>query len=283
MPMLWQCGRFILDLEKPKIMGVLNSTPDSFSDGGAFMTPAAAIARAHEMVEQGADIIDIGAESTRPGAQAISSEEEIARLTPVVAALVKALPVPISVDTKKAATMRAMLALGVDIINDVNALEDEGALEAVRQGTCGICLMHMRGMPENMQENTHYDDVVAEVGVYLQQRAETCLQAGIAAQRLAMDPGFGFGKTPEQNILLVKHLHHFSRNRYPVLLGVSRKSTIGHILGGAPVHERMVGSVTLAMLGVLSGANILRVHDVRETSDALKILSAYSANPHDSQ
>ena len=283
MPMLWQCGRFILDLEKPKIMGVLNSTPDSFSDGGAFMTPAAAIARAHEMVEQGADIIDIGAESTRPGAQAISSEEEIARLTPVVAALVKALPVPISVDTKKAATMRAMLALGVDIINDVNALEDEGALEAVRQGTCGICLMHMRGMPENMQENTHYDDVVAEVGAYLQQRAETCLQAGIAVQRLAMDPGFGFGKTPEQNILLVKHLHHFSRNRYPVLLGVSRKSTIGHILGGAPVHERMVGSVTLAMLGVLSGANILRVHDVRETSDALKILSAYSANPHDSQ
>lgn len=283
MPMLWQCGRFILDLEKPKIMGVLNSTPDSFSDGGAFMTPAAAIARAHEMVEQGADIIDIGAESTRPGAQAISSEEEIARLTPVVAALVKALPVPISVDTKKAATMRAMLALGVDIINDVNALEDEGALEAVRQGTCGICLMHMRGMPENMQENTHYDDVVAEVGVYLQQRVETCLQAGIAVQRLAMDPGFGFGKTPEQNILLVKHLHHFSRNRYPVLLGVSRKSTIGHILGGAPVHERMVGSVTLAMLGVLSGANILRVHDVRETSDALKILSAYSANPHDCQ
>ena len=283
MPMLWQCGRFILDLEKPKIMGVLNSTPDSFSDGGAFMTPAAAIARAHEMVEQGADIIDIGAESTRPGAQAISSEEEIARLTPVVAALVKASPVPISVDTKKAATMRAMLALGVDIINDVNALEDEGALEAVRQGTCGICLMHMRGMPENMQENTHYDDVVAEVGAYLQQRAETCLQAGIAAQRLAMDPGFGFGKTPEQNILLVKHLHYFSRNRYPVLLGVSRKSTIGHILGRAPVHERMVGSVTLAMLGVLSGANILRVHDVRETSDALKILSAYSANPKGGQ
>lgn len=283
MPMLWQCGRFILDLEKPKIMGVLNSTPDSFSDGGAFMTPAAAIARAHEMVEQGADIIDIGAESTRPGAQAISSEEEIARLTPVVAALLKALPVPISVDTKKAATMRAMLALGVDIINDVNALEDEGALEAVRQGTCGICLMHMRGTPENMQANTHYDDVVAEVGAYLEQRAEICLQAGIAAQRLAMDPGFGFGKTPEQNILLVKHLHHFSRNRYPVLLGVSRKSTIGHILGGAPVHERMIGSVTLAMLGVLSGANILRVHDVRETSDALKILSAYSANPHDSQ
>lgn len=273
--MIWQCGRFSLDLETPKIMGVLNSTPDSFSDGGAYLHPSAAIARAHEMVKEGADIIDIGAESTRPGAHAISSVEEIARLTPIVRHLVNELPVPISVDTKKAQTMQAMLALGADIINDVNALQDEGALDIVKHSACGICLMHMRGMPENMQDNTDYQDVVAEIDQHLRERVTACLQAGIAAERLALDPGFGFGKTPAQNMTLVKSIRSLVQGRYPLLLGVSRKSTIGHILGNVPTENRLIGSVVLAVLGVSAGANIVRVHDVKETRDALLMLRAY--------
>lgn len=274
MPRVWQCGRYALDLDKPRIMGVLNCTPDSFSDGGKFLDPRTAIRRAREMVAQGADIIDVGAESTRPGAQAISSEEEIARLTPVVRALVQELNVPISIDSKKAATMRAMLALGADIINDVHALEDEGALEAVRHSTCGICLMHMRGMPENMQDNTEYADVLGEVENYLTMRVELCLAAGIDAGRLALDPGFGFGKNATQNLQLVKHAARFSLKRYPVLLGVSRKSTVGQILGNVPVGERVTGSVVLAVLGVLSGVDIVRVHDVREMREALSVVGA---------
>ncbi|MDO4776688.1 MAG: dihydropteroate synthase [Cardiobacteriaceae bacterium] len=271
----WQCGRFVLELDQPKIMGVLNCTPDSFSDGGQFLAPAAAIARARQMVAEGADIIDIGAESTRPGSQAISSEEEIRRLTPVVEALVAELGVPVSIDTKKAATMRAMLALGADIINDVHGLEDVGALDAVKDSNCGLCLMHMRGMPDTMQHNTDYADVLAEVDAYLQQRTAVCLAAGIAPERIALDPGFGFGKNVEQNLLLVKHIHRFGHERHPLLLGVSRKSTIGQLLGGVPPGERLVGSVMLAMLGVEAGAHILRVHDVRATKDALRIREAY--------
>lgn len=256
-------------------MGVLNCTPDSFSDGGQFLNPEAAIARAKEMVAQGADIIDIGSESTRPGSQAISSEEEIGRLTPVVTALVAELDVPISIDSKKAATMRAMLALGADIINDVHALEDEGALDAVKSSNCGICLMHMRGMPENMQNNTEYADVLGEVDAYLQQRTAACLTAGIDAARIALDPGFGFGKNVQQNLMLIKHIRRFGHSRYPLLLGVSRKSTIGQLLGGVPPDERLIGSVMLAMLGADAGAHILRVHDIRATKDALRIREAY--------
>lgn len=275
MALHWQCGRFVIDLAQPKIMGVLNCTPDSFSDGGQFLGTEAAIARARQMVIEGADIIDIGAESTRPGSQAISSEEEIRRLTPVVEALVAELDVPVSIDSKKAATMRAMLALGADIINDVHGLEDAGAIEAVKDSNCGICLMHMRGMPENMQQNTDYADVLAEVDDYLQQRTAACLTAGIAPGRIALDPGFGFGKNVQQNLMLVKHVRRFGHARYPLLLGVSRKSTIGQLLGGVPPEERMVGSVMLAMLGVEAGANIVRVHDVRATRDALRIREAY--------
>ena len=274
MSMHWQCGRFVLDLQQAKIMGVLNCTPDSFSDGGKFIQPQTAIARAREMVAQGAHIIDVGAESTRPGAQAISSDEEIARLAPVVSALVQELNVPISIDSKKAATMRAMLELGADIINDVHALEDAGALEVVRASHCGICLMHMRGMPENMQDNTAYDDVLTEVQDYLAKRVEVCLAAGVAKARLLLDPGFGFGKNATQNLQLVKHIRRFGLNEYPLLLGVSRKSTIGQILGGAAVEKRLIGSVMLAALGVQAGASIVRVHDVAETRDALQMLQA---------
>lgn len=275
MALHWQCGRFVIDLAQPKIMGVLNCTPDSFSDGGQFLGTEAAIARARQMVIEGADIIDIGAESTRPGSQAISCEEEIRRLTPVVEALVAELDVPISIDTKKTETMRAMLALGADIINDVRGLEDAGAIEAVKDSNCGICLMHMRGMPENMQQNTDYADVLAEVDDYLQQRTAACLTAGVAPERIALDPGFGFGKNVQQNLMLVKHVRRFGHARYPLLLGVSRKSTIGQLLGGVPPGERMMGSVMLAMLGVEAGANIVRVHDVRATRDALRIREAY--------
>lgn len=275
MALHWQCGRFVIDLAQPKIMGVLNCTPDSFSDGGQFLGTEAAIVRARQMVIEGADIIDIGAESTRPGSQAISCEEEIRRLTPVVEALVAELDVPISIDTKKTATMRAMLALGADIINDVHGLEDAGAIEAVKDSNCGICLMHMRGMPENMQQNTDYGDVLAEVDDYLQQRTAACLTAGVAPERIALDPGFGFGKNVQQNLMLVKHVRRFGHARYPLLLGVSRKSTIGQLLGGVPPGERMMGSVMLAMLGVEAGANIVRVHDVRATRDALCIREAY--------
>lgn len=274
MPLLWQCGRYTLNLDTPKIMGVLNCTPDSFSDGGRYRGVENAIARAHEMVAEGADMIDVGAESTRPGSYAVDAEEEIARLTPVVSKLVRELRVPVSVDTKKAPTMRAMLELGADIINDVHALEDRGALAAVRESRCGICLMHMRGMPENMQDNTEYGDVLAEVDGYLGARLAACLEQGIDAQRIVLDPGFGFGKTPAQNMMLVKHLPYFSRHGQPLLLGVSRKSTIGHILDGAPVDKRMTGSVVLGVLGAQAGAHILRVHDVAETRQALQILAA---------
>lgn len=270
----WRCGRFTLDLSRPKIMGVLNCTPDSFSDGGKFIDPALALAHAEEMIAQGADVIDVGAESTRPGAQAISVEEEIARLTPVVAALVGDGRRPVSVDTKNTATMRAMLALGVDMINDVHGLEDRGAVEALTDSRCGICLMHMRGMPETMQENTRYENVVAEVDRYLRERVAACRAAGIAANRIILDPGFGFGKNPEQNMALIRHGGNFCNAKYPVLIGVSRKSTIGHYLDGRAVDARLMGSVTLAALGAWLGARVLRVHDVQETRDALAMVDA---------
>ena len=270
-----RCGRFTLDLSHTNLMGVLNSTPDSFSDGGAWLDPARALAHARQMIAEGADIIDIGAESTRPGAREVPVEEEIARLTPIVQALVADGQRPISIDTKKTAVMAAMLELGVDLINDVHGLEDEGALALLaRYPHVAICLMHMRGMPATMQDNTNYADVVAEVDAYLQARVAACLAAGIAAERLILDPGFGFGKTPAQNMALVRDCRRFKHDRYPVLLGVSRKSTIGHYLGGAPVGERLHGSVTLAALAAWQGADIVRVHDVAATRDALRITTA---------
>ncbi|SUO94941.1 dihydropteroate synthase [Suttonella ornithocola] len=270
--MQWQCGRFVLDLSEPKIMGVLNCTPDSFSDGGKYIHIDKALMRAEEMISQGADIIDIGAESTRPGSKAVSIEEEISRLLPVVRELVARKDVPISIDTKNTKTIQTMLEIGVDIINDVNGLEDIGAIERVSKTNCGICIMHMRGMPENMQNNTNYQDVILEIDEYLQQRVDLCRREGIKKERIVIDPGFGFGKTPEQNIQLITEQSKFLSGEYPILLGVSRKSTIGYLLGNKPIEDRLIGSVVLGALSVYLGVKIIRVHDILETSDALKIV-----------
>lgn len=274
MAQLWQCGRFSLDFQQTKIMGILNCTPDSFSDGGRFFAPDDALAHAMQMIADGAEIIDVGAESTRPGSAAIDVKEEIRRLTPVVTELVADGRCVVSVDTKNAATMRAMLDLGVDLINDVHGLEHPDAVDAVKESRCGICLMHMRGMPENMQEDTRYSDVVAEVDRYLQERVDVCRAAGIADNRLMLDPGFGFGKTPEQNMQLFLQGRNYAAAKYPVLLGVSRKSTIGHYLGGRPVNDRLIGSVTLAAWAAWHDVAVVRVHDVRETRDALLMVEA---------
>lgn len=270
----WQCGRFVLNLNQANIMGVLNCTPDSFSDGGQFITVDAALQRAEQMIAEGVDIIDVGAESTRPGSQAVSVAEEIKRLTPVVKALVADGRKPISIDTKKTAVMQAMLALGVDMINDVRGFEDAGAIEAVAGSDCGLCIMHMRGSPNTMQADTQYQNLIEEVNGYLLARANACEQAGIPIKRIMLDPGFGFGKTPGQNMALVKHSALFSNQRYPVLLGVSRKSSIGYYLNDAPVSERLNASITLAALAVWQGANVVRVHDIQATQQALAMVSA---------
>lgn len=269
-----QCGRFQLDLSSSKIMGVLNCTPDSFSDGGKFVQIDAALTHAETMIAEGADIIDIGAESTRPGAAPISAEEEISRLTPVVSALVADGRKPISIDTRHTKTMQAMLDLGVDMINDISALEAEGAIDAVKQSSVAICLMHMRGIPQTMQNHTLYDNVVTEVTQYLARRAELCREAGIEANRIVLDPGFGFAKTPEQNMALIAQIKAFLNLSYPVLIGVSRKSTIGHYLDNRAVEDRVIGSVVLAALGAYKGAQIVRVHDIKATKDALLMVEA---------
>lgn len=273
-----QCGRFKLDLSAPKIMGVLNCTPDSFSDGGRFLAPDLALAQAEKMIAAGVDIIDVGAESTRPYAQAVAPSEEIARLTPVVRELVQAATVPISIDTKNPMTMRAMLDLGVDMINDVAGFTADGALEAVADSNCALCIMHMRGQPETMQDNTQYSDVVEEVAQFLQTRVAAAKAVGICDERIVLDPGFGFGKNPAQNMALVFYAQRFALSRFPVLLGVSRKSTVGHYLDDAPVENRLIGSVVLAALSAWQGANILRVHDVHETKEALKMVVALKSS-----
>ncbi|MDO4643421.1 MAG: dihydropteroate synthase [Cardiobacteriaceae bacterium] len=256
-------------------MGVLNCTPDSFSDGGHYLSPEVAITRAQQMIAEGVDIIDIGAESTRPGADEVPVEEEITRLTPIVRTLVADSRCPISIDTKKTAVMRAMLELGVDMINDVHGFEDDGALSLLADyPQVALCIMHMRGMPNNMQQFTDYNDVVSEVDMYLQNRVSACLDAGISAERIVLDPGFGFGKTPAQNMSLVRACQQFKHDQFPVLLGVSRKSTIGYYLDNAPVSERLYGSITLVALAVWQGADIVRVHDVKATRDVLRLTAA---------
>ncbi|MDO4435277.1 MAG: dihydropteroate synthase [Cardiobacteriaceae bacterium] len=275
-----RCGRFTLNLSHTNIMGVLNCTPDSFSDGGQYLDPSKALYHAESMLKAGAHILDVGAESTRPNAQEVPALEEIRRLTPVVKALCS-LGVPISIDTKKTAVMQAMLDLGVDMINDVHGLEDEGALELLaRYPQVGICIMHMKGMPDTMQNQAHYGDVVQEVRDYLAERAHKALCAGISQEQICLDFGFGFGKTPEQNMALIRALPEFLTLGYPMLLGVSRKSTIGYYLDGATVDQRLIGSVTLASLGAFLGARIVRVHDVKETHQALCLTHALLHTPN---
>jgi dihydropteroate synthase len=268
-----QCGRFRLSLERPLIMGVVNITPDSFSDGGRFLNPAAAVAHARRLIDEGADLIDLGAESSRPGAAAVvSAEEELRRLLPVLRGLRDA-PVPVSVDTTKPEVMRAALAEGASVINDINALRAAGAIAAVAATDASVCLMHMQGTPGTMQQHPSYDNVVAEVKAFLSERVRAVRDAGIAAERIAIDPGFGFGKTLEHNLELLRHLREFTQLGAPVLAGWSRKSSLGRITG-KPAADRLAASVAAALIAAQNGAGILRVHDVAATRDALAVLAA---------
>lgn len=278
---VWQAGRFEIGLDKPKIMGVVNLTPDSLPDGGAYSQNAqTALAHAERLLKEGADILDIGGESTRPGAGYVSPEEEWARVESVLAE-VAGWGVPVSLDTRRTVIMEKALALGVvDIINDVAALTDKGAVELLAcQADTGICLMHMQGVPENMQINPKYQDVVGEVARYLKARAAECIAAGIAPQRIVLDPGFGFGKTLQHNIALMRHLPELmAETGLPLLIGVSRKTMIGELTGEANAAARVHGSVAAALASVARGAQIVRVHDVKATADALKVWEALGIN-----
>jgi dihydropteroate synthase len=266
-----RCGRFSLALDRPLIMGVVNITPDSFSDGGRFREPQAAVAHARRLAEEGADIIDLGGESTRPGAAPVSEQEEIERVLPV---LEKLPDLCVSVDTRRPAVMRAALAAGASMINDIQSLTEPYALEAVAATGCGVCLMHMQGQPATMQREPRYHDVIAEVKAFLREAVRKVMFAGIGRDRIAVDPGFGFGKTPQHNLQLLRNLSSFQDLGVPLLAGLSRKSTIGHITG-RPVEERLAGSLAMALLALLGGAKILRVHEVRETRDVIAIWQAY--------
>ncbi|HGF8717906.1 TPA: dihydropteroate synthase [Neisseria meningitidis] len=278
---VWQAGRFEIGLDKPKIMGVVNLTPDSLPDGGAYSQNAqTALAHAERLLKEGADILDIGGESTRPGAGYVSPEEEWARVESVLAE-VAGWGVPVSLDTRRTVIMEKALALGgIDIINDVAALTDEGAVELLAcQADTGICLMHMQGVPENMQINPKYQDVVGEVARYLKARAAECIAAGIAPQRIVLDPGFGFGKTLQHNIALMRHLPELmAETGLPLLIGVSRKTMIGELTGETDAAARVHGSVAAALASVARGAQIVRVHDVKATADALKVWEALGIN-----
>ncbi len=270
-----RCGRFELALDRPLIMGVVNVTPDSFSDGGACFDPDAAIAHGSELAREGAAIIDIGGESTRPGAESVSVREEIQRIQPVLSGLAGA-GVALSVDTCKTEVMRAALEHGADMINDVNAFRAPGALEAVVASNAGLCIMHMQGEPRTMQLAPHYDDVVSEVAIFLRERAQAAERAGVARARIVVDPGFGFGKTVRHNLELLRRLGELAGLGYPVLAALSRKSTLGTITG-RPVGERTYASVAAALLAVVNGARIVRVHDVAATRDALAVFQALQA------
>ena len=268
------CGRHTLDLTRARVMGILNVTPDSFSDGGDFATREAALRHARQMVADGADLIDVGGESTRPGAPPVSVAEELARVIPVIEALASELAVPVSVDTSKPEVMRAAVAAGAGLINDVAALRRPGALAAAAALRVPVCLMHMQGEPGTMQQDPAYGDVVAEVAAFLAGRLAACEAAGIPRVRLLVDPGFGFGKTLAHNLALLRGLPRLASLGVPVLAGLSRKSMIGALLGGVPVGERLHGSVAAAVLAVERGAAIVRVHDVGPTVQALRIVAA---------
>jgi dihydropteroate synthase len=272
--MHWQTARFRIDLSRPRVMGIVNVTPDSFSDGGRHATAAAARAHCERLVEEGADLLDIGGESTRPGALAPDPSEELARVLPVIEAALR-LGVPVSVDTSEPMVMRAALALGVDVVNDVRALRRPGALACVAEHpAAGVCLMHMRGEPATMQAQADYGDVVAEVGDFLARRAAEVAAAGVAPERVVLDPGIGFAKRPEHNLELLRRqqelVAHLGR---PLLVGWSRKGTLG-LLTGRAANDRLAASVAAALAAVHHGAAIVRVHDVAATVDALKVWQA---------
>jgi dihydropteroate synthase len=267
------CGNRVVDLAQTHVMGILNVTPDSFSDGGQYSQLDAAMRHAEAMVLAGATLIDVGGESTRPGARAVSPQEELERVAPIVERIHRELDVIISVDTSTPAVMRETARLGAGLINDVRSLRREGALEAAAATGLPVCLMHMLGEPGDMQDNPHYQDVTKEVGEFLAERMNQCVSAGIGLERIILDPGFGFAKTLQHNLSLFKHmeaLHVFGR---PLLVGVSRKSMIGQALN-RPVGERLYGGLALAALASAKGARILRVHDVAETVDVVRMIAA---------
>lgn len=267
---IFQCGRYALTLDRPRVMAIINVTPDSFS-GGSSTDHAATIARAREAIAAGADFLDIGGESTRPGSEPVSEAQELWRVIPVVEALAGC-GVPLSVDTMKPAVMRAALAAGADLINDIRAFQVPGAIEAIVESNCGLCLMHMQGLPRSMQQAPHYTDVVGEVEAFLVARMAALREAGVAPGRILIDPGFGFGKNLNHNVTLFQALPHLAKLA-PVLAGVSRKSMLGE-LTGLPVDQRVTASVVAALAALRHGAAIIRVHDVPETVAALRVWRA---------
>ena len=276
MPTTWRCGRFLFDFTKrtrPIVMGILNATPDSFSDGGKFRSVKAAIAQAELMIASGVDLIDIGGESTRPGAVPVGLQEELDRVLPVIEAL-KECGVPLSIDTYKSEIMQQALYAGVDCINDIWALRQDGAISVVTENNdCGIVLMHMQRDPLTMQFNPEYKDVIAEVIEFLNRRIDLLISSGVQKDRIAIDPGFGFGKSLEHNLAMLANFEHFSQLTYPALAGISRKSMIGKVTG-KDTNDRVAPSVAAAIMAADRGAKIIRVHDVPETIDALKLWEA---------
>jgi len=262
-----------LDLERCKLMAILNMTPDSFSDGGKFIGIDAALRQVAAMLADGADIIDVGGESTRPGAQKVSLEQELERVLPVIELIRQEFDTVISVDTYKAEVMRAAVAAGADMINDVKALQAEGSLVTAAALQVPVCLMHMQGQPDSMQQAPHYRDVVVDVRAFLKQRVQACLDAGIPSSQLILDPGFGFGKTQLHNYQLLSRLHEISFDGLPLLAGMSRKSMIGQLLN-RNTSERLAGSIACATIAVMHGARIIRAHDVKETADAIAVAQA---------
>lgn len=260
----------ILDLSRPKIMGIVNVTPDSFSDGGKYTNLDTAFEHVKDLVLAGASIIDVGGESTRPGAAIVSEQEELDRVIPLVEKISQELDVWISVDTSKAAVMKETLEVGAHIINDIRSLTEESAMDVVAKYKCPVCLMHMQGNPQTMQEDPHYDDLIGDISLFLFERIHTCINAGIKRENIIIDPGFGFGKTLDQNYKLLGQLDRFLSFGLPLLVGMSRKSMIGNLIK-ASVDERLVGSIAAHLYAVQKGANILRVHDVKEMSEALKV------------
>jgi dihydropteroate synthase len=274
-PAAWRCGRFLFEFQsntKPLVMGILNATPDSFSDGGQFYQRDAGLKQAEKMIAAGVDIIDIGGESTRPGAEPVALQEELDRVLPVIEAL-KDCGVALSIDTYKPETMRAALDLGVDCVNDIWALRQEGAVEVVKQSNCGVVLMHMQRDPQTMQFNPNYTNVVKDVQAFLLEHCALLEEVGVASNRIAIDPGFGFGKSLEHNYQLLAQFQLLTEHGYPVLAGISRKSMLGKVTN-QEVGDRLIPSIAAAILAVERGAQIVRTHDVRETIDALKIWQA---------
>ncbi|MFL9710782.1 dihydropteroate synthase [Methylobacillus sp. Pita1] len=267
------CGKYQLDLTRPHVMGIVNVTPDSFSDGGRYASTELAVSHALQLVAEGADILDIGGESTRPNATPVGLEEELERVIPVIESLAREVDVPLSIDTYKPQVMREAVKAGAAIINDIRGLQEPGALQAAAEGNAGVCVMHMQGTPQTMQQDPVYQDVVQEVKAFLLQRLQACEAAGIPAERIVLDPGFGFGKRTAHNIALLNGLQDILALGRPLLVGLSRKSVLGQIVG-SDVDRRLHASLAASVISAMKGGRIVRVHDVKATVDALKVVDA---------